>query len=438
MLNVVKPRKGTLYPESYPSKGQDLVITMVECCKEEDKGSMGARYIMNACKQAGFSVKYDHDGTIPSDLQLASVHHCSNWPQLADLPFSGSVRIAGGHVSTNNVRPGIPHADAWCIGEGEEWIKHAILRLSNNLEVEQLRDLPGTIISADWVNGSSIPTGNTVVPLPRHPPYLNPAEDGHAETWYIELSRGCPFQCKYCELGWAWKYRPHDTDFLISQLDKIDTTKSKRVTFFAPDEATHPGYKEILEEVHKRGLITSFGSMRFDSIVRKGDLPFKSNMLIRVAVDGLTQETRLKVSRRQTNEAIINYYRFMTENGHHNFKMFMIFGYPWESPSDFDEFEAMMDEMMAYPLTKNCHMRVKFTPLIPQPATPLGDCDPIYDYETVHRIKEWFKKVRRPMVEPGWFIKSDGIMSERNHAEQVRMTRGDETLLKPRTNYAVS
>lgn len=429
MLNVIKPRTGTTYPESYPQKANDLVITMVECCKEADKGSMGARYIMNSCKEAGFDVQYDHDGTIPCDVQLVSVHHCSNWPQLADLPDSGKVRIAGGHVSTNNVRPGIPFADAWCIGEGEEWIKHALLRLSNKLDAEVVRDLPGTIISADWVNGSVIPATNTVLPLPRHPPYLNPAEDGHRETWYIELSRGCPFQCKYCELGWAWKYRPHDTDFLISQLDKIDTKKSKHVTFFAPDEATHPGYAKILAEVHRRGLITSFGSMRFDAIMRKKDIPFKSNMLIRVAIDGLTEETRKKVSRRQTDEDIVNYFRFMTENGHHNFKVFMIFGYPWETPADFDQFEEMMDWMMSFRLKKNCHLRVKFTPLIPQPATPLGDCTPIYNHETVNRINQWFRRVKRPMVEPGWFVKSDGLMSIASHRKQVELTRGDETCL---------
>ncbi len=429
MLDVMKPKRGTQYP-ALPLKGRELKVTMVEACDSKDKGSMGARYIMNAANDAGFVVIYDDDGSIESDVQLVSVHHCSDWPRLIKIPKSAPLRIAGGHVTTNNVRPGIPFADWWCIGEGEEWIKHALRRVSNG---GCLSDMPGTINSSLWINGSDIPESNTIDPLPRHPPYLNRDNDGHARVWYIELARGCPFVCKYCELGWSWKYRPQDTEYLMSQLDMIDATQSKRVTFFAPDEASHPGYADLLAEVHRRQLITSFGSMRFDQIMRKKNLPFKSNMLIRVAIDGLTEETRYKVSRRQSNDDIIEYFRYMAGNGHHNFKVFMIFGYPWETLKDFDEFEELMDLVFRYPVKKNIHLRVKFTPLIPQPSTPLGDCEPIYDVMMVERIRKWFDRVKRPHREPGWFVRNDGLMGKKTHAEQVRLTQADETYLEAMT-----
>jgi len=425
MLEVVKPRQGTEYPE-LPPVGKPLRVTMTEACDPEDKGSMGARYVMNAAAEAGFPVTYDEDGTVPADVQLVSVHHCTDWPKLAKIPKSAPIRIAGGHVTTNNVRPGIPFADWWCIGEGEEWVKHALRRVSNDA---CLSGLPGTIHSKSWENGAPIPPQNTIDPLPKHPPYLNRDGDGHARVWYIELARGCPFQCKYCELGWAWKYRPQDTDYLLEQLDMIDTSQSKRVTFFAPDEASHPGYAEVLAEVHRRKLITSFGSMRFDAIMKRKNLPFKSNMLIRIAIDGMTHATRKKVSRHQSDDAIVNYFRYMVDNGHHNFKVFMIFGYPWETIEDFQEFEDLMDLVFAYPVKKNVHLRVKFTPLIPQPSTPLGDCEPKYDPFMVERILKWFDRVKRPNREPGWFVRNDGLMSKRSHAEQIRLTKGDETLL---------
>lgn len=423
---VEKPRGITQWPDLPAAQPQRLRITLTEATEPDSRGSMGAHYIKEAAEWSGFRVDYEHpENRTPADVELVSVHHCSDWPILAKLPRVAPIRLAGGHVTTNNVRPGIPFADAWCIGEGETWIAHALHRLNSGMELESLKELPGTIVGKSDVQ---IPPGNTEPSVPKHPPYLNRDGDGHARVWYLELSRGCPFHCHYCELGWAWKYRMQDTDWLLSQIDGIDKSRSNRITLFAPDEASHPGYGDVLERIHQRGLITSFGSMRFDVIVKK-NLPFKPNMLIRVAVDGLTEATRKRVNRNQTNQAIYDYFRFMSDRGHSNFKIFTIFGYPWETLSDFDEWEWLWSRIASIPRKKNAHVRVKFTPLIPQPSTPLGDCEPIYDEAMADRIRKWFARVRMPTRRPGWFVENDGLMSRKSHAEQVRLTRGDETLL---------
>lgn len=430
MLDIVKPTRGTVYPPLVPPISKNMRMCMIEPGEPENRGSMGARYVMNAIEAAGFRVDYlepdaDADGY---DVELVSVHHCTDFPKLKSLRHRAPIRILGGHPTTNNIRPAIPFADVICVGEGESWIVHAITRIAAGGGIADLADLPGTIISSRWRPGDTVPTSNTVDPLPKHPPYLNRAGEGHNATWYLEMARGCPFRCHYCELGWAWKYRPQEKAYLLDCVDRIDTSQSNRISLFAPDEASHPAYAEVLGRIHERKLVTSFGSMRLDVIVKK-DLPLKPNMLIRVGLDGLTEATRQRINKPIKDEDVVNYFRYMNDRGHSNFKIFMVFGYPWERPEDFDEFAALWDRIVRIRRKVNAHVRVKFTPFIPQPSTPLGDSVPNYDPETVSRILEWFAMVKSPYDRPGWFVANDGVMSARSHALQCRLTSGDEHTL---------
>ena len=411
--------------------GHDLRICMTEPTEPESFGSMGCQYVLNAARGAGYHVDYlrpEDKGNPPYDVELISLHHCTDFPRFKVLPRRAPMRLVGGHPSVNNIRPAIPFGDVFCIGEGEDWIVQALDRIGSGAKGADLADLPGTVIRERHEYGAPIPTGNTVKPLPMHPPYLNRAGKGHARVWYLEMARGCPFDCHYCELGWAWKYRPQKTELLLQAVDSIDLSKGKRISLFAPDEASHPGYVDVLRRIHERKMITSFGSMRLDQIVKK-DLPLKPNMLIRVGLDGLTEETRFRVHKPIRDEDVWEYFRFMNDRGHCNFKVFMIFGYPWEQPEDFDQFAALWERIARIPRRVNAWVRVKFTPFIPQPSTPLGREQPNYQVEMVGRILEWFDRVGKPWSRPGWFVENDGIMSSRSHALQCRLTSGDERLL---------
>ena len=94
-----------------------------------------------------------------------------------------------------------------------------------------------------------------------------------------------------------------------------------------------------------------------------------------------------------------------------------------------------MNIVLSIPLKKPTSLRVKWTPLIPQPESPLGDVDAVYHPETASLIRAWHKRVRNPKNYPGWHVECDGIMSAKSHAEQCRLTRGDETLLLQGAKY---
>jgi radical SAM superfamily enzyme YgiQ (UPF0313 family) len=330
----------------------------------------------------------------------------------------------------NNPRPVIPFADAICVGEGESWIKKALPLLDEYDDIECLSELPGTIISKNWKPGDSLPVVNIERPLPDNLPYLN-RPGTRSAAWYVEIARGCPYSCKFCELGNSLPYRTYSIDQIKKVLDQADVKKTRKINFYAPDEAAHPGYHEMFEYLKERGYMAGFSSMRVDSILKRGLPDLKKNVLIRVGIDGLTEETRKLVNKNISDDMIVEYFTQFIDRGHIQFKMFFIIGYPWEKTSDFDQFQALMDRIFSIPLAKNVSLRIKWTPFIPQPCTPLAGMQAQYDFDLVDKINVWHALHKRPNREPGWYVENDGLMSYRSHQKQCRLTTGDEyTLLR--------
>jgi radical SAM superfamily enzyme YgiQ (UPF0313 family) len=404
-------------------------VCMIEACNDADRGSIGASYVVEHARRAGYSVDILRAPKAGYDVELISVHHCTDFERLACMPKLAKWRIVGGHPMANNPRPVIPFADAICVGEGESWIKRALPLLDETDDVRSLTRLPGTIVSPVWRIGDSVPTPNVEDPLPNNPPYLN-YPGTRSAAWYIEIARGCPYWCRFCELGNSMPYRHYSTEHLQGVLEQTDATLARKINFFAPDEAAHPKYHELHDMLTRRGYSAGFSSMRVDSILRHG-LPkgVKRNLLVRMGIDGLTEETRRRAGKPITDDMIVECFQYLLRRGHSQFKMFMIHGYPWEKPDDFYGFEQLMGRVFALQLTKNVSLRVKWTPFIPQPCTPLGDTQSKYDFQTIDRINTWHMLHARPKNEPGWFIENDGMMSYYTHKRQCELTSGDERTL---------
>jgi len=407
-----------------------LKVCMIEAAKQQDLGSIGVFYIVESLRSIGVDVDViDHkDSRTGYDIELVSVHHVSDYDRVANMPLRGKIRIIGGHVTYNNPRPIIPFTDVVCVGDGESWIVRVFERLERDFAVESLADMPGIIITKYWEPEHDLPSPHFENPLPLNPPYLNRANTRSA-TWYIEIARGCPYRCDYCELGHSMPYRYYTKDQIRQSLAMIDSTKTHKVNWFAPDEASHPDYAELMDIAMSMGYRQAFGSYRIDQILKHPDIKFATNQLVRVGVDGLSEGIRKRVHKNITNKMLIKYFRTLSNLGHTNFKMFMMFGYPFETLDDFREWESTMHSILSLPTQTPNHLRIKWTPLIPQPVTPLGDVQPKYNPQIVNMIKRWHTINRAPKMSPGWHVENDGLMGMQSHAKQVRYTRGDEFLL---------
>lgn len=403
-------------------------ISVIEACSTADMGSIGTWYVAERARALGHEVRVLRTPARGYDVELISVHHCTDFPRLALMAKGARHRIVGGHPMANNPRPVIPFADAICVGEGESWITEALSRIEQHDDVQSLHDLPGTILPAQWECGQDIPHSNVEKPLPDNAPYLN-RPGTRSAAWYVEIARGCPYKCAFCELGHSMPFRLYSVEHLKGVLDKARTSITRKINFYAPDEASHPDYPELYAYLREKGYMAGFSSMRIDSILRRGLPEMPTNILIRVGLDGLSEETRRRVNKPITDDMIVQYFEMMIGRGHVNFKTFFIFGYPWEREEDFEQFEYLMRRLFALKLRTNISLRIKWTPLVPQPCTPLGKEHAQYDFHMVDRINVWHALHARPRNNPGWYIENDGMLGPQNHRRQCELTVGDEHIL---------
>lgn len=412
-----------------------MKVCLIEAVeKPEDAGSIGVYFIEQAVKRAGHTVeriawdcpRYCYD------VELISVHHPANYAILPRIPRHARIRIIGGHVTYTNPRPIIPLCDAVCLGDGEAWIVEVLAKIDRDRQyLETIDRIDGGIVTRTWQRGAAIPPLNFLTPLPTtNPPYLNNRGELNA-AWYLEISRGCPYRCAYCEIGHAMPCRHVPVDRILEQLAILNRIETDRVVFFASDEASHPDYARIVQAAKDRGFRQVVGLYRLDQILRHG-LIFPKNQLIKVGIDGLTEATRFRVGKRLSDEMIVEYFREMLHRGHLFFKAYQIFGYPWEQLDDFDQFEALMAQIMAIPVKESVKLMIKWAPLIPRPKTPLAHETAHYDAKMVKRIKAWHARHAVPKQGHGWIVEMDqGIQSKVTHARHCQYYRGDETELLP-------
>ena len=382
-----------------------------------EKHSIGFQYILQRARDAGYDITYCDDYPDGGyDLVLISVHHFRDLHTLYNIKRNNMPRLMGGHILLSNPYPFKHYTDYMLIGEGESWIVPALKQFEEQGSI----DLAGT-----WHCQNEPPEPIYEPDCPSNPPKLNiygDDIDGHAPNWYIEIARGCPYNCAYCELGSTAPYRWKPLDVVISEIDMIDSTISKRVALLAPDQASHPHYQEIHNYILSKGYFSMFGSFRLDRVI-KSEIEFRQNMTIRVGVDGLSERLRYAVNKRISDNDILRYFKFMIDQGHVNFKIFQMFGFPNETLQDLAQWELLVNKISLIP-KKHIHIRVKFTPLIPQMKTPLQDFKAVYRFDIANAIAEWHKKYRSIFKGKQIDLEMDGtIMGYKTWKEEARLAK---------------
>lgn len=133
-----------------------------------------------ACESHGFSLEAVNAPT--ADITCYSLNSINAPALLPEIAGADCITIAGGPHATACFRDVGQVADYVIIGEGE----YALPALISCLEHGQIPRIPGIATGESY-----IPPDRTVL-LDAYPPF------SHIKG-YIEISRGCPFGCAYCQ-----------------------------------------------------------------------------------------------------------------------------------------------------------------------------------------------------------------------------------------------
>jgi len=333
--------------------------------------------------------------------------------------------VAGGPVAMAP-EPMAPFIDVFLPGDGEEAIP-VFLAALRRLKPEglkrpeilaELQRLPGVYVPAlyDPLPG---PTGRQGPPVPRDPraqpriataicrdfenafyptaPPVPGVEATH-ERVVLEIMRGCPFFCRFCQAGYTRRPpRFRSVEKLLAQAkETYANTGYDTLSLASLSSADYPHLDELItcltREFSSRKVNLSLPSLRVDEGL--ASLPAR---LATVRKSGLTlapeaacAELRAKVNKHVKDEHLYRVAERAWQEGWRVVKLYFLVGLPGETTDDRRAIVEMAQEIAGLRRAKGRgpgRVNVTASNFVPRPHTPL-QWAPMEEVETLEAIKK--------------------------------------------------
>jgi radical SAM family uncharacterized protein len=332
----------------------------------------------------GFSLQYEVCYTnILTMLDLGGIPLHSK-----DRALDDPLVVAGG-PGAQNPEVLAPFIDVFIIGDGEEslpWLMDKWMSLKESArqspERKRRSDLIADLVaSTTWAyapmfyepeyhsNGTIAAMNRTrgdvpreimactinqdfdAIPLPTRPivPYVDTPHDRIP----IEIMRGCPWQCRFCQstvIKRPLRIRSVET-IVQAALESYRNTGHDEISLLSLSTSDYPHFEELVKRMHEvftpLGVNISLPSLRINHQLRT--LP---NLIRGVRKSGLTlapevarDDMREQIRKKIKNDDLYEGCRVAFQNGWHRVKLYFMCGLPGERVVDLDGIVDMAEEI---------------------------------------------------------------------------------------------
>ena len=321
----------------------------------------------------------------------------------ADRGEDAPIILGGGQI-TNSCEPLALFFDVFILGESEQTLPLLLEKLKEHKEKGFSRDafLLDVARSYNWAyvpkfyeltpnglpaNIEGLPTRfeNAVVEdfenshLPDRP--IVPFTEAVHERVSIEIMRGCPGRCRFCQASFT--KRP----LRFESVEKIFDTAVKNyqatgfdtISLLSLSTADYPWLDELITRLNEyfipRKVGISLPSLRVDKqleLVPKLATSVRKSGLT-IAVEAASEKLRKMINKKVTDELLFNAVKSAYEVGYRRVKLYFMVGFPGETEEDIRriaDLSAEVSQLAKGILGKTADVSAAVSWLIPKPHTP--------------------------------------------------------------------
>jgi radical SAM superfamily enzyme YgiQ (UPF0313 family) len=230
---------------------------------------------------------------------------------------------------------------------------------------------------------------------------LVPLCEGVQERVVIEVMRGCPNACRFCQAGQTrLPVRRRSVDEIISTVkEAVDATGYDEVSLLSLSTSDYPNLDELIiklnAELAGKHVSVSLPSLRVDkqltvlpkltAAVRKGGLT--------IAAEAGTERLRQAIRKRITEDDMLAGVKAAWESGYQTVKVYFMAGLPGETPHDIEQIHWLCRRLSNTRRDVDGHrgaITASVSWLVPKPHTPM-------QWEPMQRA-EYFWQVRDTLI----------------------------------------
>ncbi|MDR1083732.1 MAG: radical SAM protein [Deltaproteobacteria bacterium] len=303
--------------------------------------------------------------------------------------------FAGGVGVWSNPWPVIPFLDLIMLGEAEiQWpqivehyldVSFALTPKAGKLKILSEK-VPGVLIPSLWPE--EVLKGEAPLAEPVRPAVLKWPPKGYyppvspivtpntelGERRLVEISRGCPYGCRFCLAGVLYRpHRPWPKSKIIYVLGR-PRLKNDMVGLVSPAVADHPEIESLLEILASQNREVSVSSLRLSSLTEN-----LTRRLLAAGVKGLavapeagSQRLRDSINKTLNEEEILGSCRLLSEGGLRRLKLYFMLGLPGETDEDIRSIAELCRKIKKAVQTKSFAPKLilSVANFTPKPQTP--------------------------------------------------------------------
>ena len=379
--------------------------------KKEPLRSLESGAPLNQFDIVGFSLQYELSfSSVLNMLSLAGIPLFSEDRAQASYPLI----IAGG-PSASNPAPLAPFIDAFLIGDGEEavpelvetvyrWKKEGDLTSGGKAAVlKAVSEIPGFYVPSIHKQGFRVKRriiqSLEDVPYPENPvlPYMPIVHD----RVNIEISRGCPMGCRFCQAGIIYRPLRERSPQRVLELAKrsLASTGYDEVSFTSLSAGDYSALLPLIREFNQLSstgtCAVSLPSLRVKALNEDVLKEIKSvrKTGFTIAPEAGTDRLRAVINKDLTEEDFDRAVGMLFKEGWLTIKLYFMIGLPTETDEDVEAIPRMARKAlkMAARHTRRASVNVGVSTFVPKPHTPFQWCGqgPI---EEIIRKKNFLRK----------------------------------------------